>query len=294
MNRLNWKVAALAAIAGAAFITSFALASAFASTASLTASCSGVVSGATVTWTATSTGGNAPYSFLWSGDPSVAGSTGTSIVYTYGANGIYSAGVTATDASSTTAAASCSATVSSIATSTPPEPRIKPAMLSINPEGHFLAHGMIVTSIASNSFQAQVWGITYTVNWSGSLNRGDAELWFREGPASPTSKITNQLKVGDEVGVSGLISSSSPLVVSARVVRDYSIVYARSEAEMGGQGNGNAEGQGNGNENTGEGNVHSNVGATSSFNINQIQTHLEDLLNQLKGLQNLFRGNHGQ
>src|SRR5271154_4908250 len=68
-------------------------------TSTLAAACSGSVSGNQVTWIATSTGGNPPVAFLWSGDPSVAGQTSGSLVETYTTNGTYTAGIQATDAS---------------------------------------------------------------------------------------------------------------------------------------------------------------------------------------------------
>ena len=146
-------------------------------------------------------------------------------------------------------------------------PRVNPPLLSVGENGGFLARGMTVTSVASGSFQAQVWGITYTVNWSGNLNNL-FEFWFRYNKANATSTPSMQLNVGDEVGVAGKVSTSSPLVVNASVVRDYSITMPRLVHTDNGKGNG------------GE-----NYGDTRS--------RLNDLLKQLKGLQDLFRGRFG-
>ncbi len=352
--------------------------------ATLTASCAGSVSGNQITWTATSSGSNSPYGFLWSGDSHVAGSTSTSITATYAANGTYSAIVTATDASSTTATGTCSATVTSIpaptstldvfvsvnnssgggavpssfmvsisganavpssfagsssgtavvvnasttyavvasslanytastngncsgpisaggtasctimetfvpASTTPPppppapQPKIMKPSLSIQGEnGQFLAHGMIVTSVGAGSFQAQVWGITYTVDWSGILSgMGPLEFFFRNDKANSTTTPVQQIAVGDEVGVSGRVTTSSPMVVAANVVRDYSITAPRpaNPPEK------NSEGKGNGNENN-EGNGSSNMNG-------DVQNRLNNLMNQLRGLQDLFRSRFG-
>lgn len=366
-------VAAAGVLAAASFV--------FASTA-LTASCSAAVSGNVITWTATTTGGNAPFTVLWSGNTGIVGSTSSVVGATYGTNGTYSATVTATDASSTVATGTCSATVTSNVTVTPtstlnvfvavnnatsgtanasnfsvsvtganatpgsftgsasgtpvvvnggaaysvtasslasytmgtsgnctgpianggtdsctitetfvpapPAPRVNPPMLNINPSGHFLGRGMTVTSVGTNSFQAQVWGITYTVNWSGSLNNSP-EFWFRF--KASTSTPAQQLTVGDEVGVSGTVSPSAPLIVNANVVRDYSITAPRPEFQ-GHEDNG----QGNGGENNGKGNgngTSNNNGGDHGNGNKDNQNRLNDLMKQLKGLQDLFNNRFG-
>lgn len=87
--------------------------------------------------------------------------------------------------------------------------------ISIGANGGFLARAMTVTSVASGSFQGTVWGIGYTVDWSGALS-----------PATSTANPTGQLSVGNLVSVSGRVASSSPFVVNATFVRDGSIVFA--------------------------------------------------------------------
>jgi len=177
---------------------------------------------------------------------------------------------------------------------TPPHPFVNPPTLQIGANGNFLARGMTVTSVGTNSFQAQVWGITYTVNWSGNLNT--LEFWFRYNRANGSSTPSTQLQVGDEVGVSGTVSSSSPMTVNANVVRDYSITAPRPGryvgfgqggfnlfgSSTGQQGNGNGGGNGNGNQNHGGGS------STSDF-----QNRLQNLMQQFQGLQQLFRGRFG-
>jgi surface antigen len=164
-------------------------------------------------------------------------------------------------------------------TSTTPAPRMIPPMLSVGPNGAFLGRGMTVTSVGTNSFQASVWGVTYTINWSGSLNgggEGKFNFFFRHGnSASSTVNPVAQLKVGDEVGVSGKIDAASPLVVTANVVRDYSITMPR----MGDQGNGTGNGNGN----------HEGNGSSSDFH-----SKIQDLMGKIQGLQGKLKGNNGK
>lgn len=76
---------------------------AFADTLAVT--CAGTPSNTGITWTATPTGGIAPYTYLWTSGATSAAQT---ILVT---PGTYTQTVTATDASSTAASATCSATV---------------------------------------------------------------------------------------------------------------------------------------------------------------------------------------
>ena len=364
-------------------------------------SCAGAVSGNQITWTATSTGGNAPYAYLWSGAGIASGTTSTPVTVSYGANGTYTADIQVTDASSSVATSSCAATVayyqaaaatgtldlytavnngaggtatpadftlsvngananpassvgnglgtavavdantaysvgvSSLANytasmsgnctgpvaagatasctvtetygapivtppvpPTPPLPRVNPPTLSIGPRGQFLSRGMTVTSVASGSFQATVWGITYTINWSGSLF---PQFYFREGNGgSMTTDPVTQLQVGDEVGVSGRIdATSTPMVVDANVVRDYSIMAFRpglregqpSSPSYNGVGNGGEHGNGGG---LGSGPSLNTEGNASPSNVSALQAQLNNLLSQFRSLETLFsNGQHG-
>jgi hypothetical protein len=286
-------------VGGAALVASGVLVVASmvgAQTAALSASCNNVVSGNTIAWTATSTGGNPPYVFLWSGDSSVAGSTSTSIVATYSANGIYTANVQATDASSTVATSTCLGTVTSIVTvptSTPSLPHsfVKKPMLSIGENGRFLARGMTVTSVSSGSFQAQVWGIAFTVNWSGNL-AAQFEFYYRFNKA--TSTPAQQLAVGDEVGVSGmLVSSSSPLTVNANVVRDYSITVQRPQPQGWGwgllKGNVSSSDMNGENESSSGKSGNGNGGYFGNF-----RNQLNGFMKQFENLQKQWRSRFGQ
>ena len=287
MKKIN-----LLAVAGVVTaIAAFSIIAAQASTSPLAVTCSSSVNNNVVTWSATTTGGNAPYSFVWSGATTAAVSTSTSITNTYAVNGTYTAWIQATDASTTVATSSCQAAVTSnvvatsTPTSTPPLPRVNPPTLNIGPNGSFFAHGAIVTSVASGSIQVQIWGITYTVNFTGFSS---PEFFLRKGnrPTS-TVDIFTQLQVGDEVGIAGMITSSSPMTVNGTVIRDYSISTSRPGKREGqsdspfynGVGNGN-NGDGSHEGQNGQGGASSSVSGTMN-----LQLRLQNLLDELHGLE---------
>lgn len=78
---------------------------------------------------------------------------------------------------------------------------------------------MTVTSLGTDSFQGTVWGVTYTVNWSGS----SPEFYLRYGN-NANSAVSQEISVGDQVGVQGMVTQPLPLTVNAEVVRDYSLL----------------------------------------------------------------------
>ncbi len=259
--------------------------------APLEVTCNAAVSNNTITWTATAQNGVAPYTYLWSGDSSVAGSTSTSIAATYQANGTYAAAVTATDSSSSVATANCSGVINyfvgtsptTTASSTPTHEQVNlPAELQVGTNGSFLAHDLIVQSVSGNSFTGTVWGVTYTVNVAASTNGSVPQFYLRGGNSGGSFNVS-ELQDGDQLGVSGSVVSSSPLVVNATVVRDYSITTARpmGRGDFGNISFGNGSfGQGNGNNNASSGNGNA-------------QGRLNQLLQQLQGLQNMFRNRFG-
>ena len=174
-----------------------------------------------------------------------------------------------------------SSTVIVVATSTMPHMQANiPPMLDIGPSGEFHARGMTVTSVASGSFQGSVWGITYTINWSG--NNTPEFLLNKENNGKFISPST-QLVVGDIVAVSGKVSTSSPLVVTAQVVRDNSIMMMRPDKNEG-QGNGQDENKG------GHGFMPMMNGSTTVSSSIYFQGRLNDLLNQLRMLQGSKHG----
>jgi hypothetical protein len=166
-----------------------------------------------------------------------------------------------------------------------------PPTLSIGADGSFLARGMAVTSVGSSSFQGEIWGITYTVNWSGKL----PQFYFRNGNNDTNWVPTAQVNVGDIVGVSGMVSTSDPLVVNAQVVRDYSIGgprprypgYPFQESALNNPGsNGN---NGNPSGTNGYGGGYGNNSNTGFSFENQ----LNSLGQELQNLETMFRNQFG-
>ncbi len=96
----------------------------------------------------------------------------------------------------------------------------RPPMLQIGPNGNFLGRGMLVQTVASTSFQATVWGVTYTI-----VPADGAHFFMKQGNAAGTNP---GIQAGDEIGVSGTVSASNPLTVQAAVVRDYSVTAPRA------------------------------------------------------------------
>lgn len=226
----------------------------------------------------------------------VGSSAGTSVVvnasttYTVGASSFTN--YTASESGNCTgpiaagATNSCTVTETYVPPTTPPTPtstvpRVNLPMLTIGANGQFLSRGMTVTSVGTNSFQATVWGITYTVNWSGTLN-SPFEFWFRFNKGTATTTPATQLAVGDEVGVAGMVTSSSPLTVNASVVRDYSITITRPITFHADNG------IGNGGENNGVGNGNG-VGTSSP----DFRGRVNALMSQFQNLQKFFNDHFG-
>lgn len=272
----------LAAVIGFASVSALALASlAGAQTAPLAATCSGAVSQNVITWTASATGGLPPYSYLWSGT-NVNG-TSSVVTATYSATGTYQASARVGDTTTSTVSATCSAAVTSLpqTTSMPPVSNppsfFKNPELNINPSGRFLTHGMKVVSVnaAGNSFVGTVWGTTWTVNLSGS-----PEFFLREGKFAGNVSLS-QLQMGDEVGVSGKVDPNNPGVVSAEVVRDYTIFTTRSESET--HHNQNKPESGNSGD-------HKGNRREPNDNANSIRSQIQQILEQIKELQGKMHG----
>ncbi len=257
----------------------------YAQSVPLSATCSGTPNVNVITWTAAPAGGTTPYSFQWSGT-NVTGTTQT-VTATYNSTGTFSAGVTVRDTATSTASSSvvvanCSATVTSlpVATTTPPihrRPFFKEPKLEINPAGNILVRGMEVLSVGANSFVGKVWGITFTVDTSASPN-----LVLREGRELGRFDIT-QLQVGDEVSVSGSVSEDQPLLIRARVVRNFSIVIERVKPKE------NQDNENNQDNEDKRGKEKKSV-SSSSTDVQGIRDQLRAILEQIKGLQGKIRG----
>ncbi|MBU6501010.1 MAG: hypothetical protein KGJ89_02690 [Patescibacteria group bacterium] len=257
-----------------------------AQTADLAATCSGTVAQNVITWTATASGGAPAYSYIWTGT-NIGGSTSSVVSATYNATGTYQAGVQVGDTTTSTVNATCSAVITSLpqTTTTPPVPQLfKNPELSINPAGQFITHGMKVVSVGTNSFVGSVWGTTWTVNLSSA-----PQLLFRGGNEGGhiTGNVTfSQIKVGDEVGVSGRVDPNNAGVVYAQVVRDYSLLKARSSNDT------NTNNGKNGENETQSENKGNNGNGNQNSNSQSLRDRIQQILDQIKGLQDKIN-NHG-
>jgi hypothetical protein len=156
--------------------------------------------------------------------------------------------------------------------------------LNINPDGRFLAHGMIVESVSGNSFVGKVWGTSWTVNIADPSN---LEFLLQNGSGSGQVTLSSVLKPGDEVGVLGLVDESHELSVNGQIVRDYSLgdmqEFQKREME-----HENEQWQENEQENEHE-NKQMNAGENEN-NISSIQQQIQNILEQIKLLQEKVSG----
>ena len=150
-----------------------------------------------------------------------------------------------------------------------------PPTVQIGANGSILIHGLTVTSVGTNTLTGTVWGITYTVNYTPGSNNGGFQFLLRGG--NSTSVNSSQIQVGDVLGIQGTITQSSPSVIQAQVVRNYSITNPRT-------GNQNHNGSGNGNYGFGSGTSSSN-GNGNGQSVASLQALLQQLLGQFRGLQ---------
>lgn len=280
INKNFTKIGGIGAI-GLLLLGSFV----YAQNTPLSATCSGTANVNVITWTASPAGGNAPYSFQWSGT-NVAG-TAQAVTATYNSTGTFSATAAVRDTATTTASSSlvnanCSATVTVLptATSTPPVRKFKQPMLNINPPGHFLARGMEVVSVGANSFVGKVWGTTWTVDTTGL-----SEFILREGRLVRRVIDVSVLQPGDEVGVSGRVDPATPLVVKAQVVRNYSIVLER-EVKFKDQNKNDDDN----NDNDDDKDKEKKGKSSSSTDAQGIRDQLKAILDQIKNLQDKIKG----
>ena len=134
---------------------------------------------------------------------------------------------------------------------------------------------MIVQSVGVNSFTGTVWGVTYTVN----INTAATPEFYLEKDNNARRFDFSQIQVGDEMGVSGSVTASAPLVVNAQVLRDYSLVTPREHKS-----------EDNGNRDEGKDRKNSSSAASST---EEIRVRLNGLLQQLKSLQDAFKNRFG-
>jgi large repetitive protein len=192
--------------------------------------------------------------------------------------------------------AQATASVALAVTPAPVTVPIVPATLSIGANGNFLSRGMIVTSVGSSSFQAQVWGNTYTVNFVGNGDNDGDEFLFRNGNTpfnfeGNGGQFSDQVIVGDIVNVSGRVTTAAPFVVAANVVRNDSIVSPRESQRNFGFGgdNGGSFNSGSSSDNGSDNGNSSSGSSSSSGNNASIQAQLNSLTAQLLQLEQMFQ-----
>jgi hypothetical protein len=172
----------VATVGSMAFLLSFTVAHA---AAPLTTSCVGAPSSSSITWTASSTGGVAPVTYLW-------GNANTLSVQTVSVSpGSYSMTLQTTDASSTIATAICSATVLG------PAPIV--SSFTANP-----------TSITSGQSAVLSWAVSNAS--TTSLNNGIGAIVGTSVTVSPTVTTTYQLSA---VNPGGTTNASATVTVIA-------------------------------------------------------------------------------
>ena len=148
-----------------------------------------------------------------------------------------------------------------------------PPTVQIDSNGNVTVHGMTITSVGTNTFTGSVWGITYAVNYSGTATtgngRGHFEFLLRGGNSTAVS--TSQIQVGDVVGVQGSVTQSSPSVITAQVVRNYSITSPRIQNPIGNRG-------------TFNGNESSSTNVSGNYNLGNMQSLFQQLMNEFKSV----------
>jgi len=93
---------------------------------------------------------------------------------------------------------------------------IRKAELSINPEGRFTGRALIVKSVASTTLVAEVWGTSWTIDFSNVKN-----VILRDGSEKKVDTVATQVLVGQEISVLGRVSKDKPGIVIAEVLRNY-------------------------------------------------------------------------
>jgi hypothetical protein len=88
--------------------------------------------------------------------------------------------------------------------------------ISINPEGRFTGRALIVKSVASTTLVAEVWGTSWTIDFSNVKN-----VIYRDGSEKKVDTVATQVLPGQEISVLGRVSADKPGIVMAEVLRNY-------------------------------------------------------------------------
>lgn len=93
---------------------------------------------------------------------------------------------------------------------------IRKPEININPEGRFTGRAMIVKSVASTTLVAEVWGTSWTIDFSNVKN-----VIYKDGSERKVDTVATQVLAGQEISVLGRISADKPGIVMADVLRNY-------------------------------------------------------------------------
>ena len=88
--------------------------------------------------------------------------------------------------------------------------------LNINPEGRFTGRALIVKSVASTTLVAEVWGTSWTIDFSNVKN-----VIYKDGSEKKVETVATQVLPGQEISVLGRVSKDKPGIVMAEVLRNY-------------------------------------------------------------------------
>lgn len=190
----------------------------------------------------------------------------------------YTYTVAAYDAAGNMSSQSGSVSATTLATGSVTSPVSVPPTVDITSGGGITIHGMTVTGVGTNTFTGTVWGITYTVNYNGTAtsgNNGRGRFQFLLRGGNSASVNASQIQVGDIVGVQGSVTQAAPTVITAQVVRNYSITTPRAPKPI------VYHGTYNGSEST---STSGNTTVGGGYSVSSLQSLLQQLMSQFKSL----------
>ena len=94
---------------------------------------------------------------------------------------------------------------------------------NINPSGHVLVRGATVTGVSGNTVTATTLWNSTTLTWT-VLTASSTEVLGKNGDDKRNALTLADIKVGDTVNFQGTLSAGTGLTVTARVLRDLSVV----------------------------------------------------------------------
>ncbi len=155
---------------------------------------------------------------------------------------------------------------------------VRKAEISINPEGRFTGRGLIVKSVASTTLVAEVWGTSWTIDFSNVRN-----VILKNGSEQRVDTVATQVLVGQEISVLGRVSKDMPGIVIAEVLRNYNqteIISPVKGTELWEKYGDKSEKQ-----------VEKKIESLKNASENSGQQKIDEMLKQLQELQRKLQGN---